>query len=867
MPSIGTYIDTTIACVVLNQNLQIKEHSPVGTVVTEIELGEGYTVELEEEDTFKLNGSSLVIGRDVNFEQSRVLHIVTVININDNPPIFKQTVYTFIISELLAVNSPIGNEINAEDLDQDVLYYELSGLFQNATTFFRLSSETNPVILVNKRLDYDDYPIVNLLLTARDRKDPGDNSTLTGNASIVVNIADGDDKPPFFMPCTEISTKICINNGYTGSVNRTEVASGPLALIPGPLYAVDGDKGIGDPVEYAIISGNADNVFNLQRISGNITMNKAVATLGVLLLQVMASQINDPTKYSITSVAIEVKDKNAFPPTFEKSNYHGMIPSDPANGDFVLDLDNRNRPLVVFATDDDYADKQNPFLEYKIENSTAFRILRDGFIITNAVITTPGTVVFEVSATDSSTNEKTSTLVSVEVMAATTTVPTTTTMTTTTTTTTKPETTTSSLTSGTGTTTTLTPGTGSTTTTTTGTGTTTTSTPGTGTTTTTTKGTGTTKPPSPGTGTTTTTTRSTGTTTSPSSGTGTTTTTTKGTGTTKPPSPGTYTTTTTTIGTATTSNKIPDTGTTTTSSKGTGTTTTSTPGTGTTTTTTKSTGTTTTRTPGTGTGTTMSTAPNSKSSTTTGTGTPTSFTSKSIEPGATTIGASNTAIPRTDSSATSIPVADPSEKGTFYTVNDMAALGASLGVILAICLVLLAFFIHKQYGDTIKGKLRRGSDDFGNSTCNTEQLINEADDSVNDVSEFGGFSTEEPTSSSVTLATTAAVGSVPLQSDPADNRPSETEEQADDSDDKKVKSILTKELKEDVGYKSVWFREDASPEVVVIEGVEDGEADDYDDDAEEDFNNQQNDDDDDDEEDLDPTFNNAAANTSQNSIL
>lgn len=42
--------------------------------------------------------------------------------------------------------------------------------------------------------------------------------------------------------------------------------------------------------------------------------------------------------------------------------------------------------------------KQNPSLVYMIDNSTAFRILRDGYILTDAVITTPGTIVLQVSS-------------------------------------------------------------------------------------------------------------------------------------------------------------------------------------------------------------------------------------------------------------------------------------------------------------------------------------------------------------------------------------------------------------------------------------------------------------------------------------
>ncbi|XP_077314997.1 cadherin-related family member 5 isoform X4 [Lithobates pipiens] len=910
------------ACVTLNKAPKIEENSPVGTLVTEISLGPGYTVEVEG-DTFVINGSRLQMNREVDFEVEQVVRatltcnlngafagrevlIVEILNINDNEPKFKQENYSFTISEALQVNSSIGNAIEAEDADQDTLYYTLSGNV-NSLAYFRLSSETNPVILVNKRLDFDDAPKVNLNLTVRDTRDPTARPSHNVTTSILIDIIDADDKPPFFMPCTAISTKICLNYGYTGSVTRTEQAPGPLTLLPGPLYAVDGDWGIRAPVEYSIFSGNNDNVFNVHTTSGNITMNKAVNTLGSFVLQVRAYQTDDQAKYSTTSVIIEVKEKNNFPPTFEKSVYYGMIPSDTAIETFVLDLNNPTRKLVVFAADDDFPDKQNPSLVYKIENSTAFRILRDGYTLTDAVITTPGTIVLQVSATDSSTNEKATTLVSVEVIAATTTVPTTTTTTTTTATTRSPTTTyigttatktpgtgtTTTTTKGTGTTTTSTPGTGTTTTTTKGTGTTTTSTPGTGTTTTTTKGTGSTTTSTPGTGTTTTTTKGTGTTTTSTPGTGTTTTTTKGTGTTTTSTPGTGTTTTTTKGTGTTTTSTPGTGTTTTT-KDTGTTTTSTPGTGTTTTTTKGTGstttsnpgigttitttkgtgTTTTTTPGTGTtttitkgtGTTTTSTPGTGTATTTkGTGTTTTSTPGTGTTTTTTRSTGTTTTSTPGTGTTTITTKDFPEKVLSYTSTDMAALGATLGAILALCLVVLGFLIHKQYGNSIKRKLGRGlGDNSGNTQNSTEQLINEADDPTNDFSDYGGFATTEPASTSVTIATDAAVGSALSQSAPTDNQPSETAE-ADDSDDKKVKSILTKELKEDAGYKAVWFREDAAPEVVVIEGVEDGEADDYD--NEDNFNNQQgDDDDDDDEEDLDPTFN-VADNQPENSIL
>ncbi|XP_073514759.1 cadherin-related family member 5 isoform X11 [Phyllobates terribilis] len=836
------------ACRSANPVPSIREDAELGTVVTALIIEPGHTAEVEEKQ-FQVNESNLVLVEELDYETETTVMVtlickrgslivlgetffVQIINVNDNPPIFKEASYSFQILESQQVGSTFGFPIQAEDADGDTLYYELFAEDRDTADYFRLSSVTYPLLVVNKALDYDLHPQVRMNLTARDTEIPGDYPSFTATTSIIIDIGDADDKPPFFQPCRIIGNKICISDGYRTSVTRSEATNSelesavvdaggcshhdgdpvrdpgrsnqtqPLQLMPGPLYAIDGDYGINDPVAYRIISGNGENIFNIGVATGNITMNKPVDTLGTILLQIMAYQTNDELKYSTTTVNIEVKEKNNFPPRFEKSNYTGTIPSNMEIRSFVRDSSDQTKQLHVFAVDDDFPDGFNPAITYRIENSNNFTILRDGYILTNSVFTSPGTVVFVVNATDSISSESVTANVTIEITNALTT-----------TTTTGPTST------NTRTTTSTTPGTGTTTTTTPSTGTTTSTTPGTGTTTTTTLSTGTTTSTTPGTGTTTATTPSTGTTTSTTPGTGTTTTTTPSTGTTTSTTPGTGTTTTTTPSTGTTTSTTPGTGTTTTTTPSTGTTTSTTPGTGTTTTTTPSTGTTTSTTPGTGN--------------------------------------------------------EGEKQDKYYTTTDMAILGATLGVVLAACLVGLAFLIYKQYGNTIRSKLRGGTgNNSGGSADRTEQLINEEEyggSTSASSPEFGidGVITEVPSGNN--LLSAAAVSTVLTTSAPTESPPSEEAEGESDSEDKKVKSILTKDLKEDGGYKSVWFREDAAPEVMVIEGVEHGEASD---DIEEEFSNQQeNDDDDDEEEDeddedeLNPTFSTPNVVSNNSSIL
>ncbi|XP_073514756.1 cadherin-related family member 5 isoform X8 [Phyllobates terribilis] len=877
------------ACRSANPVPSIREDAELGTVVTALIIEPGHTAEVEEKQ-FQVNESNLVLVEELDYETETTVMVtlickrgslivlgetffVQIINVNDNPPIFKEASYSFQILESQQVGSTFGFPIQAEDADGDTLYYELFAEDRDTADYFRLSSVTYPLLVVNKALDYDLHPQVRMNLTARDTEIPGDYPSFTATTSIIIDIGDADDKPPFFQPCRIIGNKICISDGYRTSVTRSEATNSelesavvdaggcshhdgdpvrdpgrsnqtqPLQLMPGPLYAIDGDYGINDPVAYRIISGNGENIFNIGVATGNITMNKPVDTLGTILLQIMAYQTNDELKYSTTTVNIEVKEKNNFPPRFEKSNYTGTIPSNMEIRSFVRDSSDQTKQLHVFAVDDDFPDGFNPAITYRIENSNNFTILRDGYILTNSVFTSPGTVVFVVNATDSISSESVTANVTIEITNALTT-----------TTTTGPTST------NTRTTTSTTPGTGTTTTTTPSTGTTTSTTPGTGTTTTTTLSTGTTTSTTPGTGTTTATTPSTGTTTSTTPGTGTTTTTTPSTGTTTSTTPGTGTTTTTTPSTGTTTSTTPGTGTTTTTTPSTGTTTSTTPGTGTTTTTTPSTGTTTSTTPGTGITTTTTPSTGTTSSTTPGTGTTTTTTPSTGTTTSTTPGTAGN---------------EGEKQDKYYTTTDMAILGATLGVVLAACLVGLAFLIYKQYGNTIRSKLRGGTgNNSGGSADRTEQLINEEEyggSTSASSPEFGidGVITEVPSGNN--LLSAAAVSTVLTTSAPTESPPSEEAEGESDSEDKKVKSILTKDLKEDGGYKSVWFREDAAPEVMVIEGVEHGEASD---DIEEEFSNQQeNDDDDDEEEDeddedeLNPTFSTPNVVSNNSSIL
>ncbi|XP_037755497.1 cadherin-related family member 5 isoform X3 [Chelonia mydas] len=164
-----------------------------------------------------------------------------------------------------------------------------------------------------------------------------------------------------------------------------------------------------------------------------------------------------------------------------------------------------------------------------------------------------------------------------------------------------------------------------------------------------------------------------------------------------------------------------------------------------------------------------------------------------------------------------------------YTAQDMAALGATLAVLLVIALLLLGLIVSKHYANTIKHLVGKESDkdppeDLSNqsyqddenpvwSTKDNESLRSDTLENGTPVGQqpSDGFLPLEPrVESSIATASAATKGG------------EEDKEGKDTDSNKEVKSILTKDRKTvDDGYKAVWFKDDIDPDtkddVVVIE--------------------------------------------------
>ncbi|KAL6106246.1 uncharacterized protein ACO6RY_10164 [Pungitius sinensis] len=375
------------------------ENNAVGALVLEITIEEnvilGFKAPVSPNNPFSLEGTRLIANRKLDYETEKT-HVVDIIcnktatgeefpltiivllgNLNDNLPLFDQDSYSVSVNELSPVGTTVGR-FAATDLDGQQLSYSLTPESKG----FKLKSQSNPDLLVEMALDYEKDPTVHLVLTAVEAPLGGVSHSAT--TTINLSILDGDNRPPWFQPCSKHEVGgavVCQNNGYSGRVVMNEQEPGALPLDPGPLYAIDGDAGIGDKVAYSILSGDDGELFEINPDSGNITMKKAADQLGTIGLTVLAVQKTNSYQFATTSVTISVQVKSLHRPEFQRPQYEGVVSG---VGVMATELNTKDEPLRILATDDDYVAGINPHISYFVDGSSDFAIVGGYLFLTKA---------------------------------------------------------------------------------------------------------------------------------------------------------------------------------------------------------------------------------------------------------------------------------------------------------------------------------------------------------------------------------------------------------------------------------------------------------------------------------------------------
>ncbi|XP_072333668.1 protocadherin-16-like [Scyliorhinus torazame] len=298
---------------------------------------------------------------------------VSILDVNDNAPIFNQTRYYTMISESLQPGTSL-LQVFATDVDEGnngVVIYEINRRQSDPNQYFAIDSKTG-VIKLNKGLDYEMKKVHELVVQA---KDNGTEPEVT-TAFVTVEVKDYNDNQP---------TLTIIFLSEDGSPHISEGAQ------PGQFVArisvSDPDYGEYAKVNVSLDGGDGkfglttkDNIIYLICVDQVLDREEQDA----YQLSVMATDSGTPPLRAESTFTIHVTDVNDNPPVFDHMGYRQSIPEVLYPGSFVLQ---------VTATDKD--EGSNGEILYSIVSNTKSH--SDWFTIdqVTGVITTAATLDYE----------------------------------------------------------------------------------------------------------------------------------------------------------------------------------------------------------------------------------------------------------------------------------------------------------------------------------------------------------------------------------------------------------------------------------------------------------------------------------------
>ncbi|XP_061772800.1 cadherin-related family member 5 [Nerophis ophidion] len=323
---------------------------------------------------------------DVLQSVSRVM--VEVLNDNDNLPEFADNaVYFVVISELTPVNT-VAFKVRATDEDNDKIFYSIDQSSPDGE-YFRIDLPNSGEVMLVKALDYETKTELFLTIHASEMDTDEHFNTST---NVTISVQDGDDQYPQFLPCTLLfqddTNRICTSPVYT--VNVTEGQEDlVLDFSPGPIQAVDGDRGLRAPVSFAILSGDNHGRFLMDRKTGEVRLMRAVKdrlATPALHLQVMAYQDDDPRKYTVATVMVRVVAVNRFNPVFDMTEYYGFVTAGKSPASLVYTYG--NRALMLHVQDQDFKHGFNPMIYFTFcptsNHTDIYRVTQEGLLIARA---------------------------------------------------------------------------------------------------------------------------------------------------------------------------------------------------------------------------------------------------------------------------------------------------------------------------------------------------------------------------------------------------------------------------------------------------------------------------------------------------
>ncbi|XP_060747515.1 protocadherin-15b [Tachysurus vachellii] len=393
---------------VLVENMQIngRAESPNRTISLSLRDNYDHWVILDPvKQRLYLNSTGRVLDRDPpSFMQSIVVQVqctnelvgtvilhevrIVVRDRNDNAPRFQQPRYYVAINELTPAGTTIfsgftGNNgaVDIDDGPNGQIEYTIqyNPNDPTASRTFDIPLTLSGSVVLRERLNYEEITRYLVIIQANDRA-PDPKVRLTATTTLTVDVLDGDDLGPMFLPCSLVeNTRDCKPLTYRATVLELADPSkaNPVNVTP-PIQAVDQDRNIQPPSErpgilYSILIGKP--AFYAEYFS----LNSSTAELRLLQpisreqhqrfdLIIKAEQDNGHPLPAFANLNIEVLDENDQEPYFQANFYQGFILESASVGTTISSNTSLSSPLTIIALDKDTDETKDPMVRISLDN-------------------------------------------------------------------------------------------------------------------------------------------------------------------------------------------------------------------------------------------------------------------------------------------------------------------------------------------------------------------------------------------------------------------------------------------------------------------------------------------------------------------
>ncbi|KAM6981316.1 protocadherin Fat 4 [Aplochiton taeniatus] len=242
--------------------------------------------------------------------QTQAVVTITVVDTQDNPPTFTQTVYSLVMFENVAVGTVIGTVSAATvDLNSNITYLVASG---DQRGLFRVHPVTGH-LSASGQVDREEQAFYQLKVIARAGE-------VTGEAQVNVTVKDLNDNAPRFLHATE-------------RVSAVENWSPGHVIFQAKAY--DPDEGTNGLLLYSL-KQNPKGLFHVHPKHGLITLSGPLeVSTPSYQLEVLCLDQGVPQLSSTLLLTVSVYDVNDNAPVFQQLSYEVIIPeSEPVNSRF-----------------------------------------------------------------------------------------------------------------------------------------------------------------------------------------------------------------------------------------------------------------------------------------------------------------------------------------------------------------------------------------------------------------------------------------------------------------------------------------------------------------------------------------------------